>query len=276
MGTFVDKYFKGDRAIWLVVILLSAFSLLVVYSSTGSLAFRYHGGNTTYFLVKQLVFLVLALSIVFVTHLISYRVYYPLSSLLMLISIPLLLFTLVFGTRLNEASRWLEIPGLGITFQSSDVAKFALVMYMAKILSQKQKDIKDLKQGFLPLALPVILICGLILPANFSTAALLGLTCWIMMYVGRVNLKYLLGFTGIGVALFAIFVVVALHFGITPTVTTRLSNRKLPLPTAVSPVKGRAGQPREISYPIRTPILYTPSSLRSMDFLLGCSSSVYT
>ncbi|HNT42700.1 MAG TPA: FtsW/RodA/SpoVE family cell cycle protein, partial [Tenuifilaceae bacterium] len=135
MGTFVDKYFKGDRAIWLVVILLSAFSLLVVYSSTGSLAFRYHGGNTTYFLVKQLVFLVLALSIVFVTHLISYRVYYPLSSLLMLISIPLLLFTLVFGTRLNEASRWLEIPGLGITFQSSDVAKFALVMYMAKILS---------------------------------------------------------------------------------------------------------------------------------------------
>jgi len=213
MGTFVDKYFKGDRAIWLVVILLSAFSLLVVYSSTGSLAFRYHGGNTTYFLVKQLVFLVLALSIVFVTHLISYRVYYPLSSLLMLISIPLLLFTLIFGTRLNEASRWLEIPGLGITFQSSDVAKFALVMYMAKILSQKQKDIKDLKQGFLPLAFPVILICGLILPANFSTAALLGLTCWIMMFVGRVNLKYLLGFTGIGIALFAIFVVVALHVG---------------------------------------------------------------
>lgn len=198
--------------IWILVVILSAVSLLAVYSSTGSLAYRFHGGNTTYFLVKQLIFLALGLSIVFITHLVSYKVYYPLSTILMGLSIPLLLITLIFGATLNQASRWLEIPGLGITFQTSDVAKLALVMYVAKILSQSQKNIKDLKQGFIPLVLPVGLICLLILPANFSTAALLGLVCWIMMFVGRVNLKYLLGFTGLGILVLGVFIVVTLHY----------------------------------------------------------------
>jgi cell division protein FtsW len=212
MSGVFERYFKGDRVIWTVVILLSLVSLMAVYSSTGSLAYRFHGGNTTYFLIKQLIFLGLGLSIVFITHLISYKVYYPLSTLLMGLSVPLLLITLVFGATLNQASRWLEVPGLGITFQTSDVAKLALIMYVAKILSQKQKEIKDLRQGFVPLVMPIGLICMLILPANFSTAALLGLACWIMMFVGRVNLKYLLGFTGLGVLLLGVFIVVALQF----------------------------------------------------------------
>lgn len=212
MATLFGRYFKGDKVIWILVVILSAVSLLAVYSSTGSLAYRFHGGNTTYFLVKQLIFLALGLSIVFITHLVSYKVYYPLSTILMGLSIPLLLITLIFGATLNQASRWLEIPGLGITFQTSDVAKLALVMYVAKILSQSQKNIKDLKQGFIPLVLPVGLICLLILPANFSTAALLGLVCWIMMFVGRVNLKYLLGFTGLGILVLGVFIVVTLHY----------------------------------------------------------------
>ncbi|HSA05415.1 MAG TPA: FtsW/RodA/SpoVE family cell cycle protein, partial [Tenuifilaceae bacterium] len=171
MSGVFGRYFKGDRVIWTVVIILSAMSLLAVYSSTGSLAYRFHGGSTTYFLIKQLIFLGLGLSIVFITHLISYKVYYPLSTILLGISVPLLLITLVFGATLNQASRWLEVPGLGITFQTSDVAKLALIMYVSKILSQKQKDIKDLRQGFVPLVIPIGLICMLILPANFSTAA---------------------------------------------------------------------------------------------------------
>lgn len=211
MSGVFGRYLKGDRVIWTVVIILSAVSLLAVYSSTGSLAYRFHGGNTTYFLIKQLIFLGLGMSIVFITHLISYKVYYPLSTILMGVSVPLLLITLVFGATLNQASRWLEVPGLGITFQTSDVAKLALIMYVAKILSQRQKDIKDLRQGFVPLVIPIGLICMLILPANFSTAALLGLACWIMMFVGRINLKYLLGFTGLGVVVLGIFIVVALQ-----------------------------------------------------------------
>lgn len=204
MESVFGKYFKGDRVIWLIVILLSVFSLLAVYSSTGSLAYRYQEGNTAYYFLKQFGFLLAGLGIIFVVHLIPYKVYFPLSQILLLASMPLLAFTLVFGASLNQASRWLAIPGLGITIQTSDFAKLALILYIARLLATKQNDIKDLKNTFIPLVIPIIIICALILPANFSTAALLGLTCWILLLIGRVNLKYLLGFTGIGIAVMVI------------------------------------------------------------------------
>ncbi|HPD95529.1 MAG: FtsW/RodA/SpoVE family cell cycle protein [Bacteroidales bacterium] len=212
MGKIFGRYLKGDRTIWLVVFFLSAISLLAVYSSTGTLAYKYYGGNTSHFLLKQLGFLIFSLVVVFIAHLISYKVYYPFSTLLMGISIPLLLFTLVFGTQLNEASRWIEIPGLGITLQSSDVAKFSLVLYVAKVLSQYQKEPINLKQLTFKLMLPIALICVLILPANFSTAVLVGITCWLLMFVGRVKLRHLLGFTGVGAMALAILILVALQF----------------------------------------------------------------
>jgi cell division protein FtsW len=168
------------------------------------LAYRYQEGNTAYYFLKQFGFLLAGLGIIFVTHLIPYKVYFPLSQILLLASIPLLAFTLVFGASLNEASRWLAIPGLGITIQTSDFAKLALIMYIARLLATKQNEIKDLKNTFIPLVIPILIICALILPANFSTAALLGLTCWILLLIGRVNLKYLFGFTGIGIAVMVI------------------------------------------------------------------------
>ncbi len=212
MNTLFSKYFKGDRIIWLIVIILSIVSLLAVYSSTGSLAYRYKEGNTGYYLVKQLAFLVAGLSVVFMVHMISYKIYSSLSKVLLIISIPLLLITLVFGASLNQAARWLEVPGLGVTIQTSDIAKLALIMFVARILSQRQDEIKDFKRAFVPIVAPVALVCLLILPANFSTAALLGLTCWLLMFIGRINLKYLLGFTGLGIVLIAAFIVVALQF----------------------------------------------------------------
>jgi cell division protein FtsW len=211
MESVFGKYFKGDRVIWIIVIVLSIFSLLAVYSSTGSLAYRYQGGNTAYYFLKQLGFLLAGLGIIFITHLIPYKVYSPISQLLLLISIPLLAVTLLFGTSLNQAARWLAIPGLGITIQTSDFAKIALIMYVARLLSVKQNDIKDFKTTFLPLIIPIILVCLLILPANFSTAALLGLTCWVLLYIGRVNLKYLMGFTGIGVLVLGVGIFILLE-----------------------------------------------------------------
>lgn len=211
MNKVFGTYLKGDRIVWLIVIFLSIISLLAIYSSTGSLAYRYQGGNTTYYFVKQLVFMVAGLTVVFLTHLIHYKYYSPLSKLLLALSVPLLLLTLVFGASLNQAARWLAVPGLGVTIQTSDIAKLALIMYVARVLSQRQKEIKDFRQAFLPLVIPIAIICILILPANFSTAALLGLTCWLLMFIGRVNLKYLLGFTGLGLLLIAGFIVVALQ-----------------------------------------------------------------
>jgi cell division protein FtsW len=128
-----------------------------------------------------------------------------LAQLFFYIAIPLLALTLVMGTNLNEASRWLKVPGTGITFQTSDFAKIALIMYLARLLSQKQDHIKSFKESFRPLMIPIIIICGLILPANFSTAAILFTTSLIILFIGRVNIKYLLGLVGIGVVAIALF-----------------------------------------------------------------------
>jgi len=131
--------------------------------------------------------------------------------MLLYIAIPLLFITLLFGTNINQAARWLEIPGLGITIQTSDFAKLALMMYIARWLSIWQNEINDLRRAFLPLAIPIALVCLLILPANFSTAVLIVAASWIMLFIGRVRLKHLLGFTGLGVLVVALFVFIALQ-----------------------------------------------------------------
>lgn len=211
MENLFRRYFKGDRVIWLVVVLLSIVSLLAVYSSTGSLAYRFQGGNTAHYFIRQFSFLGAGLAIIFLVHLVSYKVYSPLAPMLLYIAIPLLVITLFFGTNINQATRWLEIPGLGITIQTSDFAKLALIIYTARILSLKQNNISDLKSSFLPLVLPIVVVCLLILPANFSTAVMLGAICWIMLFIGRVNLRYLLGFTGLGIILIGLFVYIAIQ-----------------------------------------------------------------
>ena len=210
MENFFRRYFKGDRVIWLVVVLLSIVSLLAVYSSTGSLAYRYQGGNTAYYFIKQFTFLGAGLAVIFLVHLVPYKVYSPLAPLLLYIAIPLLLITLLFGTSINQASRWLEIPGLGVSIQTSDFGKLALVMYVARMLSLRQNNLNDLKKTFFPIILPIALVCTLILPANFSTSALLAATCWLLMFIGRINLKHLLGFTGLGVLVIGLFIFIAL------------------------------------------------------------------
>lgn len=210
MEKFFRRYFKGDRVIWLIVVLLSIVSLLAVYSSTGSLAYRYQGGNTAYYFIKQFSFLGAGLAVIFLIHLIPYKVYSPLGPLLLYIAIPLLLITLLFGTSINQASRWLEIPGLGVTIQTSDFAKLALILYVARMLSLKQNNLNDIKKTFFPIAIPVVIVCLLILPANFSTAAMVGVACWLMLFIGRINMRHLLGFTGLGVVVIGLFIFIAL------------------------------------------------------------------
>ncbi len=211
MVEVLKKYFKGDPVIWAVVVALSIISLLVVYSATSSLAYTYQGGNTSYYFIKHASFLLIGLLIIFITHLIPYKFFSGLSQLFLFISIPLLLFTLVLGTSVNQASRWLTVPGIGLTFQTSDFAKLALIMYVARLLSLKQNRIKEYGNTFLPLIIPVILICVLIFPANLSTAVILFATCYILMFIGRVNFKYLFSFGVIAIVLVGIVITVALN-----------------------------------------------------------------
>ncbi|RPD38850.1 FtsW/RodA/SpoVE family cell cycle protein [Chitinophaga barathri] len=187
---------KGDKVIWTIVFFLSAVSLLAVYSSTGSLAYRVYSGHTEYYLFKQLSVLVLGILIIYFAHRVNYTIYSRVAQIGFLISIPLLVYTLAFGSNLNDASRWIRLPVINLTFQTSDIAKLALFMYVSRQLSRKQAVITDFKKGFLPIIVPVGIICALIMPANMSTALLLGASCMLLCFIGRVPLKFLLGMIG--------------------------------------------------------------------------------
>jgi cell division protein FtsW len=194
---------KGDHVIWAVVVVLSFVSLLAVYSSTGSLAYRMEK-NASYYLIKQLMVLALGLAIIYYIHKINYTKFAKIAVILYLLSLPLLIYTLFFGTSLNEGSRWIKLPVINLTFQTSDLAKLALFMFLARVLSMKQDVIKDLKKGFIPVLIPVVITCAFIAPANLSTALMLGFTCCLLFFIGRVQLKHimLLAVAGIiGVAL---------------------------------------------------------------------------
>ncbi len=202
---------KGDRPIWMIVIVLSVFSLLTVYSSTGSLAYRFRSGNTEYYLFKHFIIIILGIGLMYVAHKIKYTYYSRISQLALYAAIPLLIFTLLRGTSINEASRWLTLPIINISFQSSDFAKLAIIMYLARLLAKKQETIKDFKSSFLPVVLPVLLICGLIMPSNFSTAAVLFTTCIVLIFIGRVRLRYIMALIGIGLVSVTLFVVVVMN-----------------------------------------------------------------
>lgn len=190
---------RGDKVIWATVILLALVSMLVVYSSTGLLAYRYNKGNTEIYLFKQVMFVTLGTMIIYFAHRVNYTIYSRVAKILFLISIPLLIYTLFFGVRLNEGSRWIRLPIINLTFQTSDLAKLALFMYLGRLLSRKQHVIKDLRKGFLPIIIPVVIICLLIAPANLSTALLIGATSLLIMFIGRVSVKHIAATIGIAV-----------------------------------------------------------------------------
>lgn len=182
---------KGDKVIWATVLLLVLVSLLVVYSATGSLAYKMYKGNTEVYLFKQIAFIGIGFCVIYFAHRVNYTIYSRIAKLLFLLSIPLLFYTLFFGVTLNEGSRWIKLPIINMTMQTSDLAKLALFMYLARLLSKKQNVIKDFKKGFLPVIIPVGIICILIAPANLSTALLLGASCMLLLFIGRVSTKHL-------------------------------------------------------------------------------------
>ena len=176
--------------IWGIVVMLTMMSLLVVYSSTGSLAYKLSKSTESY-LFKQFVFIAVGLLIIYFAHRVNYTIYSRVAVFIFLASIPLLLYTLIFGASLNDASRWIKLPIINLTFQTSDLAKLGLFMYLGRQLSRKQEVIKDFKKGFIPLIVPVAIICMLIAPANLSTALLVGATSLLLMFIGRVNFKHI-------------------------------------------------------------------------------------
>jgi cell division protein FtsW len=208
---WLTKTFKGDRAIWGLVALFMVYSLLAVYSSSVSVAFKSHGGNTTYFLRSQFFMLLLSLIIIVVVHYLPYRIYFSMAGLILIISAGLLVLTFIFGARVNEATRWLIIPGTGFRLQTSDIAKVALVLYLARTLAKYQNELNNFMLVTKYLMVPIAIICGLILPENLSTAMMIFGISMIILFIGRVPFKFLLAYLGmaiVGVVLFALVLTV--------------------------------------------------------------------
>lgn len=195
---WVDNNLKGDPVIWAIVIVLSILSVWAVYSATGTLAYKKMGGNTEHYLLRHGLLIILSLVAMWAAHQVDYRYYAKISRYALWISVPLLIFSWQFGTSLNEASRWITIPIINKTFQPSDLAKLALITQLASMLARRQQNIKDFKESLVPILLWCGLICGLIAMTDLSTAGLLMVTCGILLFVGRVPVKYLVMLTFVG------------------------------------------------------------------------------
>jgi cell division protein FtsW len=206
----ISAELKGDRVIWMVVLMLSFVSILAVYSATGTLAWKSKNGDTTLYLITHVVRLVFGLGLVYVAHLLHYQRYNKMAPYLLLIVIALLVFTLLFGVRLNEASRWISVGG--ISFQPSELAKIVLLIYVARELTRKQEYISSWSEAFIPIIVPVLVVCGLIAPANLSTAMVLFVTCLLLMFIGRVRPRFIFLLALLGVVVFAGLIVVGEFF----------------------------------------------------------------
>ncbi|MBP6871185.1 MAG: FtsW/RodA/SpoVE family cell cycle protein [Bacteroidales bacterium] len=200
-----NKHMKGDRVIWMVVILLSLLSLLAVYSSTGTLAYKYQEGNTIYYMVKHMIILALGFGLMYLAHKVKYTYYSRIFQVALYIAILLLIVTLIFGKDVNEAKRALQLP-FGLTFQAADLAKLTLIIYLARELTKKQEVIHEFKSLFIPVMLPILVVCGLILPGNLSTAVMLFVTSLVLLFIGRIRILNLMKLVGIAAAAFLLFI----------------------------------------------------------------------
>jgi len=210
MNPHVARFFQGDRVIWAIVLFLAAFSVFAVYSSSGVLAYRERGGMTEFYLIKQGVFILGGLAITWVFSQAHYSHFARFARIALLITIPLLVFTLFFGVDTNDARRWISIPLIGLTFQPSDLAKVALMLYLARQLTVLQDTKMDFQALAKPVFLPLAIVCVLIMPANLSTAALIMIIAMIFLVIGRMDLKLVFTMLGIGAGLLLLMFVIDL------------------------------------------------------------------
>jgi len=198
---------KGDKVIWMVTIALAIFSLLAVYSAVGALSVK--RGSSIGILIKHGIMLSAGLFVVYWVHLMKFKYFSKISQILIWIAAALLLVTLLFGLNINGASRWIKIPIINQTLQTSDFAKIVLIMYTARLLTSKRLQLHSFREGVIPVLLPVLGICALIFPANFSTAALLFAVCLVLMFIAGVHIKHI-GII-VGSALLGLFLMFSLY-----------------------------------------------------------------
>ncbi len=190
---------------WGLIALFMLVSLLSVYSSSVGVAYSSHHGNTFYFLRTQFIMLILGLIIIVVTHWIPYIKYMQFATIGLVVAVILLGVTLVAGVSINEASRWLEIPIIGLRIQTSDLAKVALVIYLARGLTVYQHELNNFRLVTIRLVAPIALVCLLIMSENLSTALMIFMISMIILFIGRVPFKFLMAYAGMGLVAVLLF-----------------------------------------------------------------------
>ncbi|MAZ28124.1 MAG: cell division protein FtsW [Cytophagaceae bacterium] len=210
----IFKNLKGDKSIWAIVALLAVFSFLPVYSASSNLAYLYSNGDTLKFLLTHFMHLVLGFAILYGVHKVPFRYFKGLSIIGLPIIIILLVITMAQGNTIDgaNASRWIKVPFVGITFQTSTLASVVLMVYVARYLSRIQDKEITFKETILPLWTPVAVVLMLILPANFSTTAIMFAMILTLVFLGGYPLKYIGIVVGTGVAAFGLFILLALAF----------------------------------------------------------------
>lgn len=208
----IKRFFRGDRYLWGLIAFFMLLSLLSVYSSSVGMAYKSFHGNTFYFLRTQFIMLMLGLLIIVVTHWIPYIKYMQFATIGLVVAILLLVITLFAGVSINEATRWLEIPVIGLRLQTSDLAKVALVIYLARGLTVYQNELNNFSVVTMKLLVPVAIVCVLIMSENLSTAVMIFGISMIILYIGRVPFKFLLTYAGLGLAGVILFASLLLVF----------------------------------------------------------------
>ena len=179
----IRERLEGDRVLWGIALVLTVASLVTVYSAISTLAYK-ADGNSAKFLFKQIGLLTGGWVVMFGVHRIHFKYFGKLANALFVLAIAALVFTLLFGTDINDARRWIKIPFIGLTVQTSDFAKLALVLWVARQLQVRANVLHDVWQGLMPILGGIGIVCLLILPSDFSTAAMLGAICVTMLFVG--------------------------------------------------------------------------------------------
>lgn len=188
MKTLFSQYLKGDLVIWIITILFLALSIVTVYSFIPVLV-KIEGGSPTHYLLKHLMYVIMGFGAMYMIHKVDPKYFSKVSKFGYYFAILLLIFTFFFGKEINGAGRWVSIPFVGLTFQSSDFAKLALFLYLSKLLVKKREKLNDWREGIWPLLVPIFVICALIFKDNLSTALLLFMLSMAVLFLGQVPLR---------------------------------------------------------------------------------------
>ncbi|PPK86021.1 cell division protein FtsW [Neolewinella xylanilytica] len=244
ISTRIATELRGDRVLWAIIILLSMISMVAVYSAVANLAYRNSGGAVNGYIFKHAVILGFGLIIVYVGHLLAYTKYSRWAPTMLIMAIVLLVLTQIFGSEINGAKRWLTIPYINLTFQSSDFAKLALILFVARSIGSKQDVIKDFREAFVPIILPVLGICLLIALSDLSSAIMLFVVCILMMIVGRVAMQYILMLILLGISVFSLLVMVGSKY---PGLVPRAATWEKRIETYFNPAAAKVDDRRQIT-----------------------------